>query len=190
MNRIFRHLCLLLAVVLLLNGCVIGYSKYPKEQLSEPFPAKQYDQQLYYYVSGSSLLGGYLSLRDSFSLNSPFKNVEERENVPDQGLYVKADIQSLPPSIAAVVFVYLSYSTLTILPCWSTKDGSIVHYSVYQDGKLQKTYDYEIRRKGAAWIGLLPFAWANLITASEDEVFEATAKQFFIDSKKYLAKRG
>ena len=44
-------------LALTLNGCVFGYRKYPRHQLSKPYPAKEF-KQAYYYVEGTSLAGG------------------------------------------------------------------------------------------------------------------------------------
>ena len=73
-------------------------------------------------------------------------------------------------------------ATLTIVPVWSEHDGYKVTYDVFVNGEKKKSFEYEITRKGGAWIVLLPFAWANFFTYNESDVFEATTYQFFKDS--------
>lgn len=175
----------LLIPILSLNGCVVGYRNYPRQQLSAPNPDKKYPQ-LYYYVEGTSLAGGYLEMQQMLRSYSPFENAEERAEIPKEGVYIKAVVQLVSPSITAAIFGYISYATLTLLPAWSAQDGAEVRFEVYHDAKLIKTFNYGVRRAGAVWLGLLPFAWLNFITANEREAFKAITKQFFEDAKPYF----
>lgn len=172
---------LTIGFIFILNGCVFGYRNYPRAQVGKPYPEKKYGK-IYYQIKGSALAGGYTSLRNVIKNHSPFNESEERLDAPGTGLYVRAEIQKLPFSIPAVIFGYISYSTLTLTPVWSTKDGYIVRFYVYKDNTLQKTFDYDLRRTGAIWLGLLPFIWINALTANEEAAFGAIAKQFFIDA--------
>ena len=88
---------------------------------------------------------------------------------------------------ATLAFGYLSASTLTFLPAWSENDGYRVTYNVFVNGEKKKSYEYEVTRKGAVWILLVPLAWVNAFTYSEAEAFEATAYQFFKDSEPLFA---
>lgn len=180
-DRTPRLVSFVLVFAVLLNGCVVGYRKYPREQLSRPFPEKKYEKA-YYFVEGLSIAGGHLALHDALELNSPFKVTEEREEAPKEGLYIHAVVRGEPPSVLAVAFGYISLSTLTILPAWSTKDGARIRFDVYRNGVLVKAYSYEVRRNAFLWIGTLPFIWANLLTTSEHDAYEAIAKQFFVDA--------
>ena len=172
--------CLALAT-LMLNGCVIGYRKYPRNQLNAPPPEKKY-AKMYYTVDGTSLAGGYLALDETLRNDSPFREVEPRDKAPEKGLYVRAKIDLLSPSVAAAAFIYLSYATLTLLPGWSAQDGARIRFTVYRDGAIVKTYQYEVRRFGILWLPMLPLIWANLLTANERQTFTAIAKQFFVDA--------
>jgi hypothetical protein len=78
----------------------------------------------------------------------------------------------------------LTYGTFGLIPSYSDSSGYIVKYSLYVDRELKSEYRYEITREGAAWIGLLPFLWVNLLTPSEDEAFRATAYQFFMEAER------
>ncbi len=180
-----RTIGLLAAVCLALNGCVMGYRQYPKEQSSAPYPDKTYEQ-MYFRVQGSSLFGGAAALRNFLRLRSPFKAAEYRDDIPAKGLYIRAKVETFDPSIASAVFGYISYSTLMISPMWSTRDGNRVVFEIFKDGNIVKTFEYEARRTTVGWLGLLPFAWVNFITASEEDVFESFGKRFFVDARPTL----
>jgi hypothetical protein len=60
-------------------------------------------------------------------------------------------------------------------------------YQVFVNGEKKKTFEYDITRKGGAWILALPFAWINFLTYSESEAIEATTYQFFSDSASIFA---
>ena len=100
------------------------------------------------------------------------------------------DTQWKPLGLPALIFGYISVSTLTILPAWSVQEGFIVHYHLFLDGEKIKSYEYEITRKAGVWLGLLPFIWANLFTYSEADAFKATAFQFFEDAEPLLSELG
>lgn len=69
------------------------------------------------------------------------------------------------------------------IPFYSTKAGYVVHYDLYVDSGLKKSYSYRIVKKGVSWIALLPFTWVNFLTYSEKDAFRATAYQFLIDAE-------
>ena len=176
---------LLVLAVFLMNGCIVGYRNYPREQLRKPAPERRL-QNVTYMVEGTTLSGGYLAIRETFKRESPFENPEERPTPPENGLFIKAKVETISPSVGSAIAGYFSYATLTIVPAWSTKDGARVQFTVYQDGKILKTFDYETRRFIGIWLGFLPFIWANALTANEEQVFTAITKQFFEDAKPIL----
>jgi len=173
---------LAVCLLLTLNSCVVGYNKYPRAQLARPAPEKRF-KNVCYTIVGTSLSGGYLSIRDTFKQSSPFETVEERPEVTNKGLFIKAQVETISPSIGAMVAGYVSYATLTLIPSWSTQDGALVKFTVYKDGQIVKTFDYEARRFIGVWLGFLPIAWANFFTANEGQVFTAMTKQFFEDAQ-------
>jgi hypothetical protein len=89
----------------------------------------------------------------------------------------------MAPSIPAMVFGYISASTLTLTPFWSTQDGSDLFFEVFKDGERVKTFHYEVRRKGFVWLPMLPVAWVNFFTYSEEDAFRASAYKFFADAR-------
>jgi hypothetical protein len=165
----------------LLNGCVMGYRGYPHVQFSDSPPPKTLGHYSY-DVQGVSLFGGYSALQDFLKKDSPFQTTEISDDIPPKGFYVRAKIQTLSPSIPSFVFGAISFSMLTFIPMWSTKDGFIVVFEVYRDGEKIKSFDYGARRTTVGWIVLLPFVWVNLFTASEEKVFRSIGKQFFEDA--------
>ncbi len=135
-------------------------------------------------------MGGYSSLQHVFRDAGICRKMVPADTSPEKGLYIEVETKWKPMTLPALVFGYISISTLTLLPAWSTKDGYFVKYDVYIDGKKKETYNYEITRKGGIWIGLIPFSWINLITYSEKQAFEATANQFVQDARPYLKNPG
>jgi len=108
------------------------------------------------------------------------------ETAPEKGLYLEVETKWKPMTMPALIFGYISVSTLTLLPAWSMHDGYIVKYNIYVDGQKKEAYTYEITRKAGIWLGLLPFAWINLFTYNEEDAFEATAYQFAADAQAYF----
>jgi hypothetical protein len=168
--------CLLSAAML--QGC-ITYKDYPKKP--DLSLIQDDDNSVVVRIEGFTSGGGFNALADQFRHHTPFNDVEFTADKIDEGIFIDVDVQAILPSTPAMVFGYLSVSTLTILPFWSTQDGSLVIFTVYKDGDRVKSFDYSVRRKGFVWILMLPLVWVNLFTPSEADAFEAISNQFFID---------
>jgi hypothetical protein len=175
------------ALSFVLMGCVVSYRDFPVGALDQK-PVPGTCSAMYYNVKRFDILefGGYSMLQDEFRNAGMCKKMMPVEAAPEKGLYVEIETKWKPVTVPALVFGYLSVSTLTILPAWSTKDGYNVKYTVFVDGVEKDTYNYEITRKAAMWIVFLPFAWINFGTYSEEEAFQATAYQFVHDARPYL----
>jgi hypothetical protein len=175
------------AVSFVLLGCVTSYRDFPVEALDHK-PQPGTCVEMYYNIKKFDVLdvGGYSRLQDIFRNAGLCRKMVPVDNVPGKGLYVEVDTKWKPLSLPALVFGYLSISTLTFLPAWSTNDGYLVRYDLYIDGEKKETYSYEITRTAGIWIVLLPFAWVNLLTYGEEQAFEATANQFVKDAGPYL----
>lgn len=173
-----------LAGAMLLTGCV-SYSAFPDRIGQEPRKVAA-ERNHFYAVEQGTMAGGALALKDALRDRSPYGRGMQTGDKPGDGLFVKATIEPVIPSVPAMAGFYLSVSTLTLLPAWSTRDGYRVVFSVYQDGKQVGSHDYDVRRKAFLWIGMLPFVWVNALTPSEDEVFRAIADQFFEDARPYF----
>lgn len=177
-----------LCLTLVMTGCAVTYRDFPLDALDKK-PTPEACDTLYYKVNRFDILdmGGYSKLQSIFGKSEMCRKTVPVDAIPEKGLYVEVQTNYKPLTIAALVFGYISVSTFTILPAWSTRDGYNVQYIVYIDGQKVETYRYEITRKGGVWIGLLPFAWINLLTYNEEEAFQATAYQFASDAKRYLS---
>lgn len=190
MSNIWQMACLKKILVILLgvtlSGCVT-YHKYPEHQL-ENKPEQAYDGASF-SMKGGSIAGGSKRIKKLMKTSSPFRNIEEideKEGKDEPGIYIKVKVKTAAPSIPALGFGYLSLSTLTLLPVWSTQDGNDIIFTVYKDGKRIKRFEYEVRRKAAAWIVMLPIVWVNFLTRSEEEAFTAVTNQFFEDLVKVI----
>ncbi|MFZ5722563.1 MAG: hypothetical protein ACOY33_02765 [Pseudomonadota bacterium] len=182
-----RHF-VLLAATLLLTGCMT-YRDFPVDMVGKAPPAKPY-QALSYRIAQFDALsfgGGEEALKQVLRKDTPFRDTEAVEEMPEKGVFCLIHVEQKPVPLSVVAAGYLSYSTLGITPAWSTKDGMRIRYDLYIDGQRQGKYEYEITRKSAMWLGLLPFIWVNALTYSEAEAVQATAWKFFQDSDPLLA---
>ncbi|MBJ6802614.1 LIC12231 family lipoprotein [Geomonas propionica] len=179
-------LVLLSVIALLLSGCAT-YRDFPADALDHKMTTGTCGV-MYYNVGKFDMLdvGGYSTLQNVFRDAKMCKKMVQVDEKPEKGLYVDVETKWKPMTVSALAFGYLSFSTLTLVPAWSTRDGYIVKYNIYVDGAMKETYRYEITRKAGVWLGLLPFAWINAFTYSEDEAFDATARQFSFDAQSFL----
>jgi hypothetical protein len=86
------------------------------------------------------------------------------------------------PFLAPIALVFLLQTVTAVIPWWSSGAGYTVEYLLYVDGKRERSYSYEITKKGVGWIVLLPVAWINFFTQDAKDAFRATAYQFFRDA--------
>lgn len=178
-----RSRMLIIPLLPLLASCITTYRDFPADMIGRAPASKPY-RSLAYHINPIPVVnaGGQAALETIFRERTPFAKTRLVSEVPPQGLYCLVDVEWRPMSLPALVFGYISVSTLTLLPAWSTRDGYVVHYHVFQNGKERESFHYPITRKVGLWAGLLPFVWVNLLTYSEAEALEATAYQFFRDA--------
>ncbi len=171
-------------------ACITTYRDFPVEYLdSQPGVAKSAGT-LYYQIDPEKVVsvGGFGTLRRIFNGNhTSFNRTEARTEAPPEGIFVHILNDYKPPTVPAIIFGYISVATATILPAWSTEDGYLLTYDVFVNGQRKKTFTYEYTRKIGAWLCLLPFAWINFITYSEDQVMQAINAQFFHDLNQLLS---
>ncbi len=160
-----------------LSSCMT-YRGYPDAPTVVVPGAAKKIEPLHYAINGSAMFSGPTAIRDALVAEAPFAGVTPADGEVTQGYYLRVKIEQLSPSIPAVLFGYLSYITLTILPSWSTQDGSVLTFTLYKDGKEIRAKDYIIRRGTFVWIVMLPLLWVNLMTPSEDEAFAAATRDF------------
>jgi len=163
----------------LATGCVT-YRNFPREYVNAPPP--HFGGKATYKVVGSSIAGGVRELGQVLESRS-FANMERVEERPSQGYYVEVHVKGQAPAIPAMVFGYISFSLLTLTPFWSTQDGSDLYFEVYRDNQRLQTLHYEVRRMGFVWLPMLPIAWVNFFTYSEEDAFRAIANKFFEDAR-------
>lgn len=174
-----------LAAMLLLAGCITAYTGYPRA-VAVPGQAPGVRAAAYTIKKFDVLnAGGEQAIEETLRQSPVFADAQrlyEGDPVPEKGVVVDIDPAYTAPSLPAVIFGYLSVSTLTILPAYSGKDGYSVGYRVSVDGEPAKTYRYTVRRKVGLWLPLLAFIWVNLMTSSEEDAFHATTSRFLADA--------
>lgn len=183
MNNKYIKIFSLILIPLFLSACVTSYKDFPEKMIDNP-PEPVNQGVLNYKIERFPIInsGGEAALRKVFQNKTPFVKTKEVDDISNKGIYCYVDVEYKPLTFPALIFGYISLSTFTILPAWSTKDGYRVKYHLYVDGEEQEVYTYEITRKAGTWIVLLPLVWINLMTYSEEDAFEATAYQFFSDA--------
>ena len=124
-----------------------------------------------------------------------FSDLIETQNPPEAGFYCTVHFEPIQPSKliqyylgSQVVLVYTYIGALipafSLLPYYTDEGGTTVIYSLYQDNQLRKVYRYPIYKKGAGWIGLLPFAWINYFTTDLADAVEGATLQFLIEAQR------
>ncbi len=179
----------IVVLFLALQGCIATYRDFPIQGLERRAPQGEYTK-LSYNIKRFDILdmGGYEKLREVFRKADFLEEADNVATMKSGGTYVEVETKWKPLSLPALVFGYISVSTLTLLPAWSTQDGYLVKYRLFVNGKEEKVFTYEITRKAGVWLLFLPLAWVNLFTYSEADAFEATAYQFFQDAGPLLAR--
>ncbi|TGK36520.1 hypothetical protein [Leptospira andrefontaineae] len=191
-------------------GCIISYSDFPKkEKTSNPkiyfsvedpknwnerrkeflkrgwkeleldrFPQKNKDRIHFLISRFPGLSSQEPEVRKALSA----KGWKEIENYPpEKGYYIDMKSSQKDPSLGAMIFLYISYATFTIIPSYSGKDGANIIFTVYKDNTVVKTFEYELTRKAFVWILTLPLLWLNYIYPSEMEAYQAVIDQFESD---------
>ena len=181
----FKKISVLLLIIVLISGCAVHYPISTDVKAIKKM-SFSFDQPLYYKISKPDFLtiGGPEKVEDVLKSQNYFGSVERvfDDTIPHKGFYVSIRPEWRPPTLPAIAFGYISASTATILPAWTTKDGYDLYFDLYLDGRKVKTFNYRIKRVAGVWIVLLPFVWVNLLTNSEEDAFEAATYQFFLDA--------
>ncbi len=168
--------CALAAVsISLLSGCM-SYSNYPDTPPTAS-PAKRAGT-LNYKIDGSAMFAGPTAIREVIATDAPFQSVAPAEKELQTGNYLSVKIEQNSPSLVATVFGYISYATLTIIPFWSTQDGSTLTFTEYKDGANVKSKEYVIKRGTFVWLPMILVAWVNVFTPSEEDAFKASTRDF------------
>jgi hypothetical protein len=198
--HMLKHSNLLLALLVsfLSGSCITTYRGFPEERVGAP-PSPSQFKKLHYHIQplnmimvagGPDALQNYIVHRSPFTTVEPVpvisKGVERNPIVPEKGLFLNVEVRWKPPSVPALIFLYLSAQTVTILPSWSHQEGYVLTFTMYLDGKPQPPREYTVNRHLYVWLPLIIAAPANLGTYTEREAFEATAHQYFSDIQPWL----
>jgi hypothetical protein len=138
---------------------------------------------------------GYRAVGRTLATSGMFSDLNELEHPPKAGLFCKVQFEPIPPSTVVQYFlesqlqfinlgILALIPALTLLPYYTDEGGTTAIYSLYQDSRLLKAYRYPIRKKGAGWVGLLPFAWINYFTTDLADAVEGATLQFLIDAQR------
>src|SRR5262249_2563405 len=110
--------------------------------------------------------------------------------------FKRAVVTVSPPATGVHVSVYMTKGppmspwcnasdwTWGVFPCYDDRIISQVHFDVFVDQAFKQSYQYDIRKRGVFWIGLLPLAWVSLFNTHYTEAFSATVYQFITDAKR------
>ena len=82
----------------------------------------------------------------------------------------------------AVLGLILFPWTVHFIPYYSGEGGLRVQYVLSRDGMSYAAYKYQIKKKGAGGLLLLPLAWLNFFTDDLKDALHATTLQFLIDA--------
>lgn len=186
--KVFLNACLGLTLLLALSGCMT-YRDFPTEMVGKPPSAKPYAKLAFKIERFDALTlgGGDEALRDALKRQTPFMDAEAVDEMPATGIFCKIAVDQKPVGLPVLAAGYVSYATLGFIPAWSTKDGMRLNYELYVDGVRKERREYEVTRKSAVWLGLLPFIWVNAMTYSEADAVKATAYKFFEEVNPVIA---
>jgi hypothetical protein len=136
---------------------------------------------------------GYRAVAGTLTASGMFSDVIETQDPPEVGVFCNVQFEPTPPSTAVqfyigaqavLIFGYITalVPAFTLLPYYTDEGGTTVIYSLYRDGQLARTYRYSIKKKGAGWIVLLPFAWINYFTTDLADAVQGATFRFLIDA--------
>lgn len=152
---------------------------YEEEHLRNTNPRK-------FYIRHNTLsgidLGGHAALLSQLKYQSNLGEVEVVYDIPPKGLFIDITTENKDPGILGSASIYISLSTLTLFPGFSTEDGYRIKCDVYMDGAKQTTKEYVITRKVGVWIILAPLLWVNALTYSEEGAFRAVGRALVHDA--------
>ena len=166
----------ILVATVLLAGCMT-YRNFPLDKQT-PLSQQKRPVSLSYKIEGNSLFAGPNAIRNVLTSEAAFSSTSPAEKEETRGYYLSVNIKQLSPSVPAVVFGYISVSTLTLLPFWSTNDGAVLTFTLYRDRQKKTSKEYVINRNTFIWAPMILVAWINLSNPSEEQAFAAATRDF------------
>ena len=105
------------------------------------------------------------------------------EASPQEGLTCIARITTgrEKATFMSAVNAYFSRFTLFIIPVYNEEPKYSVVFSVFKEQQLTREYQYSFTKGSVSGLLVLPFAWINFFTSSEEEAFQTVARQFLFD---------
>lgn len=102
-------------------------------------------------------------------------------NSPAAGVHVNV---YLTDGIPLSPWCMASIWTFGVIPCYAEGMVYQIHFDVFVNNVLKRSYGYTISRKGVSWIGVMPLFWLNIFTTQYKEAFSANVYQFIADAKR------
>ena len=114
---------------------------------------------------------------------SEIAKVTISEKPPRKGVHVNIFTSLKQGSQAAKVLCGMSGLLLSLLPCYSDTFGIVVHFEVFANNLVAKTYEYELQTTKLIWLPLFPFHWVNYLVPTYEEAFRSVTHQFVHDAQ-------
>lgn len=135
-----------------------------------------------FFTAYPSDLEAYEGLERAFREGGIFSAANPRLTPPEKGLYCSVQVDYHPVNDVEAAALAVSYATSAVVPAYHRTSRHVVRYHLFVDQALKKTYEYTIGTTEGAWLGLVPFAWVNVLTPSLGDALQATTYQFMIDA--------
>lgn len=169
----------MLVLAVFLSGCVTFYTNEPDPQ--KPNVVKKFVLNYSVLTSrpkyrqavarGFQETGFYKFALQAYSLE------DFRRKGGKGPLFVNVRVEEKQKGAVGVIWTYITYGFLFLLPGY-VSGGSFVTFEVYKGNQKIREYNYENNQNTVTWLGLIPFAWLNLVTYSDVDVVELAARKF------------
>jgi len=200
---IFQLICLILGTPTL-SGCIESYGATIRENAIGQRPSTSNSAIHFHFSSDVEKLGAlhymvYSSAtskeysaqfgtltREYETLQQVFGEVSGAtiaSQARQKGVYVEVTTTKRIGSLAAQVFSMFHFGFFLALPCYTDTYGFFVHFDVYRDGSLRKSYQYEMTPKKLMWLGVAPIAWVTFLLPTYDDAFRAITYRFVHDAQ-------
>ena len=127
----------------------------------------------------------YQTIRKTLQQYSPAKTIiDGTQPTPGQTFVSIVLYEDFRASYSHQGWCEASWMTGSIIPCYGDLSVHHVEYVLHEGQIEQRRYNYTYTRRGAWWIGLLPFVWVNLFTNSHEDALASTVHEFLIQAKK------